>query len=139
MKGLRWFRRWGPPVSLLASCRGTGKGGVLQRSRTEQVLLSAVIAVLAVGIPSARADLTLGPEGLVRAGGAGIDVPDYSVPSFIHWDDDGLMDLVVGEGSGTYVGKIRVYLNTGTHAQPQFSAYSYVQSDGVDLELPGSG
>jgi hypothetical protein len=102
-------------------------------------LLSAVIAALAVGIPTARADLTLGAEELVLAGGAGIDVPGYSVPSFIHWDDDGLMDLVVGEGSGSYVGKVRVYLNTGTHTQPQFSAYSYVQSDGVDLELPGSG
>jgi hypothetical protein len=49
------------------------------------------------------------------------------------------MDLVVGEGSGSYVGRIRVYLNTGIPTQPQFSAYSYVQSDGVDLELPGSG
>jgi hypothetical protein len=98
-----------------------------------------VIAVLVVSVPAARADLTLGAEELVRAGGAGIDVPGYSVPSFINWDDDGLMDLVVGEGSGSYVGRIRVYLNTGIPTQPQFSAYSYVQSDGVDLELPGSG
>jgi hypothetical protein len=113
-------------------------GGTLQRSRTEQVLLYAVIAVLAVGIPAARADLTLGAEELVRAG-ADIDVPGYSVPSYVHWDDDGLMDLVVGEGSGSYVGRIRVYLNMGIQTQPRFSAYSYVQSDGVDLELPGSG
>lgn len=111
----------------------------MQRFRTEQVLLSALIAVLAAGAPVARADLTLGAEELVLAGGADIGVPGYSVPSFVPWNDDGLMDLVVGEGSGTYTGKVRVYLNSGTSYQPQFSTYSYVQSDSADLVLPGSG
>lgn len=72
----------------------------MQRPRTEQVLLTAVIAALVVGVPTAMADLSLGAGELVRAGGADIAVPGYSVPSFTHWDDDGLMDLVVGEGSG---------------------------------------
>jgi hypothetical protein len=76
---------------------------------------------------------------LVRAGGADIAVPGYSVPSLVHWDDDGLMDLVVGEGSGSYPGRVRAYLNTGTDFQPQFSVYSYVQSDSADLVLPGGG
>ncbi|MCK4916492.1 MAG: hypothetical protein KAS89_09975 [Candidatus Eisenbacteria sp.] len=103
------------------------------------MLLAAVIAAFVVGVPTAMADLSLGAEELVGAGGADIGVPGYSVPSFIQWDDDDLMDLVVGEGSGSYAGKIRVYLNTGTYFQPQFSAYSYVQSDSADLELPGIG
>lgn len=104
-----------------------------------KVLLSVAIAVLAAGMPAARAGLNLGAEELVLAGGGSIGVPGYSVPSFVHWNDDGLMDLVVGEGSGTYTGRVRVYLNIGTHFQPQFSGYSYAQSDGVDLELPGGG
>ena len=111
----------------------------MKRLCSERALLAAVIAALVVGVPAAKADLTLGAAELARAGGADIAVPGYSVPSFIHWDDDGLMDLVVGEGSGSYTGKVRVYLNTGTHFQPQFSTYSYVQSDSADLELPGGG
>jgi hypothetical protein len=103
------------------------------------VLVSAVIAVLVVGVPTAMADLSLGAMELVGAGGGDIGVPGYSVPALTHWDDDGLTDLVVGEGSGSYAGRIRIYLNTGTHFQPQFSAYSYAQSDSADLELPGSG
>ena len=111
----------------------------MQRSRTEQLLLLAVIAALAASVLVARADLALGPVGFVGAGGIDIAVPGYSVPSFVHWNGDDLPDLVVGEGSGSYTGKVRVYLNAGTSFQPQFSSYSYAQSDGVDLELPGSG
>lgn len=103
------------------------------------MLLTAVIIAFVVGVPTAMADLSLGAGELVRAGGADIAVPGYSVPSFTHWDDDGLLDLVVGEGSGTYAGRVRVYLNAGTHFQPQFSVYSYVQSDSADLVLPGGG
>lgn len=83
--------------------------------------------------------LHLGPEELVQAGGSDINVPGYSVPSFVHWDDDGLKDLVIGEGSGTYTAKVRVHLNTGTASDPQFSTYFYAQSDGSDLTVPGGG
>ena len=86
-----------------------------------------------------RGQLNLGPEELVQAGGTNIAVPGYSVPSFAHWDDDGLKDLVVGEGSGSYTGKVRVYLNTGTASAPEFSTHFYAQSDGFDLTVPGSG
>lgn len=86
------------------------------------------------------AEWTLGPEEFVRAGGVIIDVPGYSVPSFACWDDDDLEDLIVGEGSGSFPNaRVRVYLNVGTAAEPQFSTYSYVQAEGVDLICPGSG
>ena len=90
-------------------------------------------------VTSAMGQLNLGPEELVQADGADIDVPGYSVPSFVHWDEDGIRDLVVGEGSGTYLGMVRVYVNTGTASDPQFSTYFYVQSDGSDLTVPGGG
>jgi hypothetical protein len=96
-------------------------------------------ALLAIWAFPAAAHPHLGPGEFVQADGADIDVPGYSVPSFVHWDDDGLKDLVVGEGSGAYAGKVRVYLNAGTASEPLFSTYFYVQSHGSDLIVPGGG
>ena len=90
--------------------------------------------------PASNADLILGPEQAVQAGGADISVPGYSVPSFVHWDGDGLKDLVVGEGSGiTGFGRVRVYINSGTPGNPLFAGYFYAQSAGADLQSPGGG
>jgi hypothetical protein len=85
----------------------------------------------------ASAGLLLGPEELVQAGGSDVDVPGYSVPSFVPWDGDNLKDLIVGEGGVD--GKVRVYLNGGTQSAPQFSSFSYAQSEGADLVVPGVG
>ncbi|MGD8785984.1 MAG: FG-GAP-like repeat-containing protein [Phycisphaerales bacterium] len=78
-------------------------------------------------------------EELVQADGVAIDVPGYSVPSFVDWNNDELNDLVIGEGGYSDPGKIRVYLNVGTESEPQFSEYFYVQSDNDDLTCPTSG
>jgi len=83
--------------------------------------------------------LRLGPEELVQAAGVDIAVLGYSVPSFVDWDNDGDNDLVIGEGPSSSTGKVRVYLNTGTASNPQFSGFTYVQSNGSDLTCPGSG
>lgn len=99
--------------------------------------LACVVAFLQVAALPAPADLYLGPEELVQADGADIQVPGWSVPSFVYWDGDDLKDLVVGEGGNP--GKVRVYLNVGTSSSPQFSGYLYAQSDGADLEVPGAG
>lgn len=87
--------------------------------------------------------LNLGPEQLVQAdppdaGRIDIQVPGYSVPSFVDWNNDNLKDLLVGEGGGDYAGKVRIYLNVGTESEPQFSDYFYVQSRGSDVAWPGS-
>jgi hypothetical protein len=83
--------------------------------------------------------LNLGSEQLVQASGVEIRVPGYSVPSFVDWNNDGLNDLVVGEGSGTRPGHVRVYLNIGTQANPQFSDFFHVQSEGSDMTFTGGG
>ncbi|MHC4146082.1 MAG: FG-GAP repeat domain-containing protein [Planctomycetota bacterium] len=83
--------------------------------------------------------LNLGPEQIVQSGGADIGVPGYSVPSYVDWNNDGLQDLIVGEGSGSYPAKVRVYLNVGTASSPQFPGYTYAQSSGGDLTCTGSG
>lgn len=83
--------------------------------------------------------IDLGPEELVQAGGVEIAVPGYSVPSFEDWNNDLLKDLIVGEGGGAVPGKVRVYLNVGTEADPCFADYFYAQSDGQDLACPAQG
>jgi len=59
--------------------------------------------------------LNLGPEELVQTNGVDIQVPGYSVPSFVDWNNDNLKDLVVGEGGGFGDAKVRVYINVGTY------------------------
>ena len=81
-----------------------------------------------------------GPEEIVLSGGAAIAVNGYSVPSLVDWDEDGIEDLIVGEGGGGFVdGKVRVYINTGSAGFPAFEGYYYVQSLGADLVRTGSG
>jgi hypothetical protein len=104
-----------------------------------RALVLALAAAIAASASSASADLVLGAVELVRSDGLDIDVPGYSVPSFVHWDSDTLPDLVVGQGSGLDTAKVRVYLNEGTSFRPRFTTYSFVQSGGVDLEFPGGG
>jgi hypothetical protein len=86
--------------------------------------------------------LNFGPEEIIKADGNDIAVPGYSVPSFVDWNNDGLQDLVVGEGGaiGTVTpAKVRVYLNQGTQADPLFTGYFYVQAAGQDLTLTPEG
>jgi hypothetical protein len=102
-------------------------------------VFALLLAFAVLGARLAAADLHLGSEQSVQAAGSDIDVPGYSVPSFTHWDGDELKDLLVGEGSGTYTPKLRVYLNAGTAGSPQFGDFFYAQSDGADLTVPGGG
>ena len=109
-------------------------------TRILQVLSVSAGFLLSIAISTSAAGLVLGPEQTVQAGGVDITVTGYSVPSFIHWDGDGLKDLVVGEGSGlTGFGLVRVYLNSGTPGNPIFTGYFYAQANGSDLQSPGGG
>jgi len=105
------------------------------------VVLLMLAELVTAGWPSpSLGQLQLGPGEFVQAGGVDVDVPGYSVPSYVDWDGDGRNDLVIGEGGGGVVeGKVRVYLNVGTHCEPQFEGYLYAQSGAADLVLPGGG
>jgi len=109
--------------------------GQVYLRRATMAMWGAVL--LAAGPALAQPDF--GPEQIIQAGGADIEVPGYSVPSFADWNSDGLNDLIVGQGSGAEPVRVRVYLNTGTPGQPQFGSYFYAQSSGGDLTVPGSG
>jgi len=97
------------------------------------------LQVLLLNVSLSQGELILGPEQLVQGDNVSIDVPGYSVPSFVDWNNDGKKDLIVGEGSGTDTPKVRVYLNVGTASAPQFSTYFYAQSNGSDLTVLGGG
>jgi hypothetical protein len=105
-------------------------------------LLSVLLLVGSVFSPWARADnpvLNFGPEEIVKANGKDIAVSGYSVPSFEYWNGDKLRDLIVGEGGGGNNGKIRVYLNRGTEADPCFVDYFYAKSNGQDITITPAG
>ena len=103
--------------------------------------LIVLAAILAASLPALAQVpvIDLGPEELVQANGQDIVVPGYSVPCFEDWNNDGLGDLIVGEGDGSTGGKVRVYLNRGSEADPSFVDSFYVQADGWDLRVPAQG
>jgi len=102
--------------------------------------LAAFLMVVLVCLPgSVWAAVDFGPEEFVQANGMDIQVNGYSVPSFVDWNNDLLKDLIVGEGGGSGEAKVRVYLNAGTEADPQFVDFFYAQSEDADLTCPAAG
>ena len=94
----------------------------------------SILIIILLASPS-FALMEFGAEEIVRAEGSDIDVGSYSTPSFFDWNNDGLDDLIIGDGTG----KVRAYLNTGTVDAPVFSNYFFVQADGSDLQVAASG
>ena len=106
-----------------------------RRAEVAVILLTAAMALATAGQAGA---LDFGPEEIVEANGVDIVVPGYSIPSFEDWNNDLLKDLIVGQGSPSPA-KVRVYLNVGTEADPQFDSFFYAQANGADLTCPSSG
>jgi hypothetical protein len=102
-------------------------------------VFAVLVGSVSVSGRSALAQIDYGPEILVQADSAEIAVPGYSVPSLVDFDNDGREDLIVGEGSGLYPGQVRLYLNTGTASDPQFSTFSYIKAGGTTLTCTGYG
>jgi len=133
------LREWGD-VSVAIERKAEGEEKVYERKATAIVSAGSLISLFVLLTAGhARGQLNLGPEQCVQSDGLDIDVPGYSVPSFVYWDGDDLKDLIVGEGSGTKTARVRIYLNFGTADEPVFSGHFYAQSDGEDLTVPGSG
>lgn len=47
------------------------------------------------------------------------------------WNNDGKKDLIVGESYNQ--GRVRIYLNVGTDANPSFNSYTFLQVGGLDF------
>ena len=73
----------------------------------------------------------LAPPVQVQADGKPIDITEigHAAPFHADFDGDGKRDLLVGQFGG---GKLRVYKNTGTEAEPKFANYEYFKA-GADL------
>jgi hypothetical protein len=76
---------------------------------------------------TATATLTTMPD--ITAGGVAIDVGANSAPVVTDWNEDGLLDLVIGSETGT----IRLYLNSGTPTSHSFTTFSLLQSGGTSI------
>lgn len=97
----------------------------------------ALLAGLLAAVP-ARASLQFGANTLLPAHDEEIVVPGYSVPCLADLDADGFADLLVGEGSGLYPGRVRLYFNEALGAPPSFGDYDYLRLlSGAEISYPG--
>lgn len=72
---------------------------------------------------------------LLQQGGNDLVVPsERSSPVVLDLDGDGNKDLLTGNTDG----QLLFYKNVGTDRAPAFSGYSFVGSNGVPIDLPGS-
>lgn len=112
-------------------------GGVMKLFKFNRIVLCSCILVAALCV-SARADrmFQLNNPVLIQTGSpaADIQVEAYSVPSLADINGDGLLDLVVGEGTAlTSLGKVRFYRNIGTADAPVYNGFVYAQTASGDL------
>lgn len=63
----------------------------------------------------------------------------YACPTLYDWNNDGLLDLLVGEKTVDMYGKVRIYLNRGTATSPNFDDYTYLKRDGKDVAFQAQG
>lgn len=77
-------------------------------------------------------DGTLTSEGRIQASGVDLDVGTNSAPFVFDWNDDGLLDLIVGRES-TAGGSIHLFLNVGTPENCLFTGFSPVQVGGSNI------
>ena len=57
----------------------------------------------------------------------------HAAPHLVDWNGDGKNDLLVGQFGE---GKLRIYLNEGTAAEPKYTTYAYFKADGEDAKVP---
>jgi len=77
----------------------------------------------------------LEPPMNVQAGGKPIDVEGvgYAAPFYSDFDGDGIHDLLVGE---FFQGRMRIYPNKGTNAEPKFDEYVFFQTSAGAGRVP---
>ena len=71
-------------------------------------------------------------NGHINAGGSPIDVY-LSIPVVHDWDEDGRKDIVLGNDAT----EIKIYLNTGTNANPSFTTYYTLVTNPAITQIKG--
>ena len=103
--------------------------------RTFLVILIASSGVLAVAQEAERLSPDLALPVKIEAGGKALDVgrDGHAAPLFADFDGDRVRDMLVGQFDQ---GRIRVYRNEGTNAQPRFGRWDWLLADGKPLSVP---
>ena len=76
----------------------------------------------------------------VQADGKPIDIDEigHAAPFFADFDGDGKRDLLVGQFGNNGQGKLRIYKNTGTDAEPKFAQYEPFKAGAETGTIPAS-
>jgi hypothetical protein len=98
-------------------------------------LLALMIAAGLCGAVNAQ-QVQFRPGELLQAAGQALDMGNYAIPCVADWNGDGRKDLLVGYQTA---GKIALYLNTGSDANPVFPTAVNLQAGGADIYLPSGG
>jgi hypothetical protein len=71
----------------------------------------------------------------IQAGGRPLDVEreGHSAPEVGDFDADGVRDLLVGQ---YHEGRLRIYRNVGTNAEPKFEAHEWFMAGGQTGRVP---
>ncbi|MBC8424300.1 VCBS repeat-containing protein [bacterium] len=81
---------------------------------------------------------TLDGGTLLEVGPSGSKIPinvlSRATVALADWDNDGARDLIVGELDG----RVHVFINEGTTAEPDFISDMLIQAAGVNLVVPGA-
>ncbi len=96
--------------------------------RNNLILFSCLVAVCLAQIPIFDEPVQIVANGVPINVGVG----GNASPFFVDWNEDGKQDLLLGQ---YYGGKVRFYENIGTHFNPVFGNFTYLQADGTDLSV----
>ena len=90
-------------------------------------------ALMAATPADVAADLEL--PVVIQAGGLPLDVQrdGHSAPFVGDFDSDGVRDLLVGQYEQ---GRLRIYRNIGTNAEPRFESHTWFTAGGQDGRVP---
>jgi len=99
---------------------GRGAGSAVFEPLESRLLLDAA----ALGAPD------LDANQYIYDGGSPLQVGVMSAPSVVDWNGDGAKDLLVGQFTH---GKIWLYLNQGTDADPIFNGGTLIESGGQHI------
>ena len=94
------------------------------------IAIVAVSTAMVLAVGAARGDTTgeLAAPVRIEAGGEPINVDiGHAAPFFADFDGDKVLDLLVGQFGE---GKLRVYRNLGTDAEPKFGDVSWFEAGG---------
>ena len=111
--------------------------------RNRWTLVAGAALALPVGAFAAEAKAPgsgLGAPVQVQADGKPIDIDEigHAAPFLGDFDGDGKRDLLVGQFGNNGQGKLRIYKNTGTDAEPKFALYEPFKAGAETGTIPAS-